>query len=163
VKAPLSLEAQGRVVHHAMLAASESGAFDAQAATAVSRRMAELQDGVTGGKWQDLAPACRAAYPQVAKTEVELPAGRLDAQLVCAELADFLLTALAEQVQDYAADLSEYRRLRLALNDALGPGLRARTGAARDAQQAEKRKALAAASGLGSPVAVMKACSKRFA
>ena len=80
-KAPLPLEAQGRILHYAMLAASEGEAFDAQVASAVSKRMGELEAGITKGKWQALIPACDAAYPVAAKTDVELPAGRTDALL----------------------------------------------------------------------------------
>src|SRR3954464_7484143 len=66
IKDPLPVEAQGRIVHHALLAASPGGAFDAQAANAVNRRMGELKDQVTSGAWQTLVQPCRTAFPAAA-------------------------------------------------------------------------------------------------
>jgi hypothetical protein len=163
VKEALPFAAQGRILHHALLAASEGGEFKAETANAVSRRMSELQEDVTKGKWKDLAPACAEAYPLVTKTAVELPAGRFEAQIACEELADFLTSALAEQEVSYGNELAPYSRLRRELNDAIGPGLRSRAGPSLQAQQVERRKALAAATQLGAPVAVMEQCVSRFA
>jgi hypothetical protein len=163
VKEALPFAAQGRILHHALLAASADGEFKAETANTVSRRMSELQEDVTRGQWKELAPACAAAFPLVTKTAVELPAGRFEAQIACEELADFLTTALAEQEIDYGNELAPYSRLRRELNDAIGPGLRGRAGSSLPAQQVERRKALAAATQLGAPVAVMEQCIARFA
>lgn len=162
IKAPLSLEAQGRIVHHALLAASADGAFVPDTANAVSRRMSELQEQVTGGKWKALAPACRSAFPEAGKDDVSLPAAPFDAQLGCNELADFLLTALEAQESDYANELGEYRQLNRKLNDRIAPGLSRRAGSQLPAQQRERRKALAATAKLGSPTAVMHQCIEQF-
>ncbi|HEY0414649.1 MAG TPA: hypothetical protein VGD66_16060 [Allosphingosinicella sp.] len=124
--------------------------------------MAELQDGVTGGKWQALIPACASAYPDAGGREVKLPAGRFEAQLGCEELADFLATALANQEADYGNELAAWSRLRRELNDALAPGLTARVGTALKAQQRERRKALGAIARSGQPMAVMAQCAQRF-
>ncbi len=43
IKAALPFEAQGRILHHALVAASEGGSFSGQKASAVSKRMSELQ------------------------------------------------------------------------------------------------------------------------
>jgi hypothetical protein len=161
-KAPLALEAQGRILHYAMLAAVEGDGFDAQRASAVSKRMTELEAGITKGKWQDLLPACTAAYPAADKTEIVLPAGRTDALLQCDEVANFLLDALARQNAAHADRLAGYRQLKQKLDRDLVAGLRARAGASPAAQQKERRKALAAATKLGSPVAVLDRCEKRF-
>jgi hypothetical protein len=162
VKAPLPLAAQGRIFHYALLAASEGGEFKAETANAVNKRMPALQESITGGKWRDLAPACDVAYPLAAKTQVTLPAGRLDAQLACEELAEFTSVALDGEEVNFGNELAAYRRMRSDLNDALGPGLRARAGGGLEAQTGERRRALAAAAKLGSPIAVLDTCTERF-
>lgn len=162
IKAPLPLAAQGKIFHYALLAASDGGSFEAETANRVNKRMGALQETITGGKWQDLAPACAAAFPVVDKTEVTLPDGRLDAQLGCEELAEFASVALEGAEADFGNELAAYRRMRSELNDALGPGLRARAGAGLEAQALERKRALAAAAKLGSPIAVLDACVERF-
>jgi hypothetical protein len=162
VKAPLPLEAQGRIFHYALLAASRDGEFQAETANRVNKRMGQLQESITGGKWRDLGPPCEAAFPAAAKTEVRLPAGRLDAQLACEELAEFTSVALEGEEIHYGNELAAWRRMRSELNDALAAGLRGRVGAGLEAQRRERNRALAAASGFGSPMAVLAACTERF-
>lgn len=163
IKAPLPLEAQGRILHYALLAASEGGEFKSETANKVSQRMGQLQEKVTGGNWQDLVPACRTAYPVAAGGEVRLPEARLDAQLACNELTDFVATALESQESTgYGNELSAYRRLASTLNDDIAPGLRRRAGSRLEAQQKVRREVLAEAARLGSPVAVIGECLKRF-
>jgi predicted small lipoprotein YifL len=162
VKAPLPLAAQGKIFHYALLAASEGGEFRAETANRVNKRMGELQEGITSGKWRDLAPACAAAFPAAEKTEVALPEARLDAQLDCEELAEFTSLALEGSEVHYGNELAAYRRMRSALNDTLAPGLRARAGGRLEAQTAERKRALAAAAKLGSPMAVLDKCVGRF-
>jgi hypothetical protein len=163
INQPLPLAAQGRILHYALLAASEGGRFTAETAGAVSKRMSALQDQVTSGKWQDLAPACRAAFPAAAGTdEVTLPKDRLDAQLGCSELAQFTATALDADKAHYAADLDKYRDLRTKLSNRMGPALRSRVGSDFVKQRAAGHKALAAMAQLGSPVAVLDECLKTF-
>lgn len=162
VKAPLPLAAQGKIFHYALLAASAGEAFEADTANRVNKRMGALQESITGGKWQELGPACDSAFPAAGKTQVTLPEGRLDAQLACEELAEFASVALDGEEVNYGNELAGYRRMRSELNDALGPGLRARAGADLEAQTLERKRALAAAAKLGSPIAVLDACAKRF-
>ena len=160
---PLPLAAQGRILHYALLAASQDGHFSAETAGAVSKRMSALQAEVTNGKWQDLAPACRAAFPAAAQTgEAKLPSDRLDAELGCSELAQFTATALEADKAHYAAQLSDYRRLKTRLSDRLGPALRSRAGSNLTAQRAAGDKALAAIVQRGSPVALLDQCLKQF-
>ena len=159
----LPLAAQGRILHYAVLAASDGGHFSAETAGAVSKRMSALQGEVTSGKWQDLAPVCRTAFPAAAQTgEARLPANQLDAQLGCSELAQFTATALEADKATYGAQVTEYRRLRTKLSDRLGPALRSRAGSNLTAQRAAGDKALAEIVQLGSPVAVLDQCLKRF-
>jgi len=163
IKAPLPLEAQGRILHYALLAASEGGEFKSETANNVSQRMGQLQAKVTEGKWQDLGPACRSAYPIAAGGEAKLPEVRLDAQLACNELTDFVATALeSQEATGYGNELSAYRHLASRLNDEIAPGLRRRAGSGREAQQKLRRQVLAEAAQLGSPVAVIGQCLKRF-
>jgi hypothetical protein len=162
VKAPLPLAEHARIVHYALLAASEGGEFQPAAANAVSRRMSVLQDRVTSGKWQDLVPACAAAYPATAKGDPKLPDDLFAARLQCNELAQFLTNALKSQETSYGNEIASYRNLRIGLNDAIAPGLTALAGSGVAAQQRARHKALAEASRLGAPVAVMARCIDRF-
>jgi hypothetical protein len=146
----------------ALLAASRAGEFEPDTATAVSHRMSELQDQVIAGKWRALIPVCASAYPEVRAAAAKLPADRFEAQLACAELADFLATALASQEVSYGNELAAWSRMRRELNDALAPGLKARVGGDLKAQQRERRKALGAIARSGPPMAVMQQCSERF-
>jgi hypothetical protein len=161
VNHPLPVEAQGRIVHHALLAASAGGAFDAQTANAVNQRMGELKEQVTSGAWQTLIQPCRAAFPAAANDAPELPKNALDAELACEHLAEFLANALDAQGR-YGHEVADFRRLRGRLNDRLAPALKARVGGSLAAQQEAGRKALARAASLGSPIAVMRLCVDRF-
>lgn len=162
VKAPLPIEVQGRILHYALLEASSGGEFDAESAGNVSRRMSEIQEQVTKGKWQALGPACASAYPETRTKTVELPSGRFEAQVGCVELADFLTKRLANQEVNYGNALAAWNRMRRETNDAMAAGLASRAGADLGAQQRLRRKALAEAARLGPPVAVMEQCVKRF-
>jgi len=162
VQAPLPLAAQGKIFHYALLVASEGGEFKAETANRVNKRMRELEAGITGGKWRDLIPACDSAFPVAGKTDIELPANRLDAQLACEELADFTDLALEAATKDHGNELAAYRRMGSGLNDALAPGLRARAGSSSEAQSRERDRALAAAAALGSPIPVLDKCMERF-
>jgi predicted small lipoprotein YifL len=162
VKAPLPLAEQGRIFHYALLAASRGATFEAETANRVNKRMRELEAGITGGKWSDLVPACDSAFPVAGRKDVELPAGRFEAQIACEELAEFASVALEGSEKDFGTALAGYRRMRTGLNDALAPGLRARAGSDTEAQSRERKKALAAAAALGSPIAVLDKCRERF-
>lgn len=161
VDAPLSLEAIGRVLHYPMLAGSAGGSFSSDTATRVQDRMAEIQDSVGEGKWQELIPACQAAFPAAAVKDVTLPADRFQAQLGCDELGDFLRAALKQQ-DEYVNELGEYRQLSNKLDPLLSGGIRRRAGSDTSAQQDERRKALATMAVAGPPVLVMRQCLARF-
>lgn len=161
IQAPLPFEAMGRIIHYPLLAGSEAGSFSPDVAAQVQARMTALQDGISEGKWQELIPACEAAFPATAVKQAELPADRFDAQLGCVELGDFLQSALEEQAE-YGNELAEYQKLGMKLEDGLTAGLRARIGESLPARQEERRKALAAIAKAGPPVAVMNQCLARF-
>lgn len=162
IQAPLPLEAQGRIAHYALLGASAGGEFVPATANAISRRTTELGEQVTAGDWESLAPGCSAAFPAAGKTDVALPADEFEAQLGCYELAGFLTTALAGQLTNERHERATYVGLHRLLGDRVAPGLRERAGSDRMAQRREQHKALAAAAQLGSPVAVMRQCVRRF-
>jgi predicted small lipoprotein YifL len=161
INAPLPVEAQGRIVHYALLAASRTGAFDAETANAVNKRVGEIKDKLTSGPWQTLIQPCRASYPAAGNDSPELPKNALDSELACEQLAEFLANALEAQGR-YRQEVADYRRLRGRLNDRLASALKARVGGSLAAQQEAGRKALARAASLGSPVAVMRLCAARF-
>jgi hypothetical protein len=144
-----------------MLAASAGESFSTDTAAAVQTRMSQLQDSIVEAKWQDLIPACHAAFPAAAVEQVTLPTDRFVAQLGCDELGDFLRSSL-EAKEEYLKELGEYRQLRRKLEATLAAGLRSRAGSENDAQQEERRKSLATMTKAGPPVAVMRACLARF-
>ena len=162
LKAPLPLAEHGRIVDYALLAASAGGEYDPQIAGAVSQRMQTLQDHVTGGEWQPLTAACKAAYPAAEKQDVALPDDRFEAQLQCNELARFMTQALTSQASSYRNEIADYRHLRERLNDTIAPALDARAGPKVSDQQKLRRRALADASRLGAPLATLARCLERF-
>ena len=161
IKADLPVDAMGRLLHYTLLGGSAGGGFSPETAGAVQKRMTELQDQVTGGKWQDLVPACRAAFPATAMSEVKLPDDRFEAQLGCYELGEYVHSALREQ-GSYDNELSAYRGLRDKLDASIGKGLASRAGGDLEAQQKARHKALAEIAKAGTPVAVLDQCRKRF-
>jgi hypothetical protein len=162
VAAPLPLAAHGRIVHYALLAASEGGTYDSGTAGAVSRRMAVLKEGIAEGKWQGLEPGCKTAYPAAERTQIALPDDRFEAQLQCAELGGFLYSALKAHEADYRNEIVGYRNLHLMLDEELARPLLARAGEDVEARRKVRHEALVAAGALGTPTAVMARCAERF-
>jgi hypothetical protein len=160
-EAPLSIESIGRVLHFPMLAASAGGTFSSDTAAQVQAQMTELQDSVIEGKWQDLVPVCKAAFPAAAVDQVSLPSDQFAAQLGCDELSDYLRSSL-EAKDEYLGELAEYRQLSTKLEANVAAGLRGRAGSGTEARQDERRKALATMTNAGPPAAVMRACLDRF-
>lgn len=159
----LPLEAQGRILHYALLAGAEGKAFDQDRAAAVATRMPELEGDITGEDWQPLVPACASAYPATAADRaVTLPAGATDARLACFALADFLTTALQRQGAEYGDQLRNYTSLKLRLDESIGAGLRQSGRASTEAGRTANSEALSTAAKLGAPIAVMTQCLARF-
>jgi hypothetical protein len=162
IKAALPIEAQGKILHYALLAGAESDSFSIEQASTVSKRMPALEADITGGKWQELAPACAEAYPAAAASEIELPSGRYDALIGCDEVAHFLTEALQRQEVQYGKELGDYAELRRKLESQITPGLHARAGSDTAKQQVERRKAMASMVKLGNPAVIAQQCVKRF-
>lgn len=160
VKAPLSFEAIGQVLHYPLLAGSNGTTFSSEAATAVQTRMTALQDSIAEGKWQQLVPACRAAFPAAYAKDVSLPADRFEARLGCYALDDFVSSSL--QVGKYENDRADLRDLKAKLDAALGADMQSRVGSDPRSQQEARSKALAKIAKSGSPAAVLNECKARF-
>jgi hypothetical protein len=121
---------------------------------AVNERMATVQDKIIAGKWQDLVPPCREAFPAAAKAQATLPDNARAAQLGCDELGEFINKAMARQSVEYGNELGEYMEFNRTIDSKLGGTSRKQTE--------ERRKALATIVQAGQPVAVMQQCIERF-
>ncbi|MBV9984199.1 hypothetical protein [Bradyrhizobium sp.] len=162
IQAPLPIAAEGHILHYALLGASADGRFSSETAGAIVKRMPALEPEITQGQWQTLIPACQAAFPEAEKSDVTLPAVKLDAQLGCGALAQFTASALEPAKSHYARELAEYRRLRGTISDRVGPALRARAGSDMAAQREAEAEAMAKIVRAGPPVAVLAECGRRF-
>ena len=108
-------------------------------------------------------PGCAAAFPPTQVDHPTLPAKPLDAMLDCYVLADFLQRSLGSQGPSFSAAALRYG----VFGDKLDPRLSVQLHAAGlrngPALVQAKAKALAAATALGQPPAVMAACEKAYA
>ena len=161
IKAPLPFKSMEGILHYPLLAGSTGDSFSRETASAVQKKMTELQDRIIAGKWQGLVPACKAAFPATVITKVELPADRFQAQLGCYELADFIRSAL-ENGGEYDNELSAYHELSMKLDPVLGAGLGSRGGTDFKSQQEQRHKALATIVKAGPPTEVMRQCVAKF-
>jgi hypothetical protein len=162
VEAKLTIEQQGSILHHALLAGAESGSFDQSRAAAVVNAMPGLGDKVTSGKWEPLVAQCQAAYPATkAAGPVELPADPLRAQAGCQELGGFITNALRASEADFPDRMRAYDAMRRGLDAKLGATARARGLSQVQADDARNR-AMAELIRLGPPTAVLDACVERF-
>jgi hypothetical protein len=93
---------------------------------------------------------------------VSLPVDRLEAQLGCDELAEFVGKAMARE-DEYGNELATFSQLSNALDRSSMPAaLRGRVGTSVDAQQVLRRKAMAKIAAAGSPMPVVRECIRRF-
>jgi hypothetical protein len=159
----LSFDDQAHVMHYALLAGSDSGAFDQERAARAAAKAQQVQESVTDAKWQDLVAPCAAAYPAAQpKPAVTLPADAFDAQMGCYTLASFLAKTMGG---DPAVEekLVEYGALNRKLDPRIGATLAAR-GVKTDSDQAKqlRNEALARTAKLGPLGTVLAACKARF-
>lgn len=162
VSAPLPLPVHGRIAHYALVAATDGGSYTPEVAGGVSRRMNELKEQITDGRWQPLEPACQAAYPAFERTDGALPEDGFEAELQCSELGEFLYSALKAHEDDYRNEIVGYRNLHLRLDEKLARPLLAKAGSDVEARRKLRHAALVSAAQLGNPVAVMEQCNRRF-
>jgi hypothetical protein len=164
VKGDLGFDAQTRILHYAMLEASEGGAFSAKKASEVVSRMGEVEKKVTDGKWQQLAASCDEAYPAVKKTTgIELPKAKFDAELGCYSLGDFLVKTVTTSDPAAQARLAELMQMRRDLDGPIGSGLKARGATDYEHTLEMKQGALGKIIKLGAPAETLKICTGRFA
>ena len=161
-KGDLSADAQGRILHYAMLYASESGSLETDKVNAVSKRMPALFDNTIKGKWQTLRPGCASAFPATQVTEPTLPGKPVDSMLECYVMTDFLRKALSAQGASYAQAATRYGVLTGKLDVEMSPALRAAGLRNGDALTSRKAEALASATKLGQPPALVSACEKKY-
>lgn len=163
LKAVLPFEAQGAIMHPAMLVAAEGDGFVTDTAAAVVKRMPELEEKITSGKFETLAEPCRQAFPQTAVTQIQLPADAFEARMGCFQLGGFLVRALKDTGESYGDQLSDYGSLRDDLDKTLAVDLKAKGVEPRsDAAEKLRKQALAKATRLGPPMEVMKACVAKY-
>ena len=162
VKGNLSAEAQGRIFHYPLLAASAGGSYDADIAAAVFKREHPIADAVTKGKWQDLKPACASAYPATTVTAPELPAKPLDSAIECYMTVDFMRKALAGAGQSYAEAVTRYGALVNKLDPKVSTELTRAGIKGNDAIQTRRKQGLADSAKLGPPPAVIEACTRKY-
>lgn len=163
VKGDLDFEAQTRILHYAMLAASADDHFSAKKASEVVGRMGEVEKGVTDGKWQALVRPCDEAYPEVRKTEgIELPKGQFDAELGCYSLGDFLVKTVTTNDPKAQAQLADLMKMRRDLDSSVGRQLKARGASDYERTLELKQAALGRMSRLGAPAETVRLCRSRF-
>lgn len=159
----LGFDDQTRILHYAMLAASDAGAFSAKKASEVVSRMGEVEADITNGKWQELESPCDQAYPQVKKTaDIELPRARFDAALGCYSLGDFLVKTVQTNEPRAQETLSGLMKMRRDLDSTIGAGLKARGASEYEETLALKQAALGKMVKLGAPAETAKMCTSRF-
>ncbi|RVT94526.1 hypothetical protein [Sphingomonas crocodyli] len=163
IKAELPFAEQLRITHYAMLAGSEGDSFNIDRASAVAKKMGELQEQITAGEWQKLEPACDEAYPATIKTSgIELPAGKFDAQLGCYAMGDFLRRSVATVDEKGQSELAGYDKMKRELDTAVGAGMKAKGANNFAKTQAMKNEALSGMAKLGAPAETMKMCTAKF-
>lgn len=162
VKAKLPFEAQAKILHYALLEGAAGATFDKARAATVANTMSTVGDTVTAGEWQALQGPCDQAYPAAARNEARaLPDDRLIARLGCDGLAAFMTTALREDESAYAERLRALAALQRAIDDTVGPALRARGIGAGQSIEA-RDAAMARLIRLGPPAKVLDACVAAF-
>lgn len=159
----LDFDSQTRILHYAMLAASEGGNFSAKKASEVVGRMGEVEKHVTDGKWQSLVSPCDAAYPEVKKTTgIELPKAKFDAELGCYALGDFLVKTVSTKDPKAQERLSELMQMRRDLDGPIGNGLKTRGATDYERTLEMKQGALGKMTKLGAPAETARICNSRF-
>lgn len=164
IAAPLPFEQQGRIMHYAMLAASEGKAFNTSRAAAVVDRMSQLESGITGGEWHMLVAPCGKAFPETkGEDKATLPADLLQARTGCYAMGAFFIKALGAQNAAYGAQLGAYSRMNRDLDQKIGAGLAAR-GIKSNSEAAStlRSEAFAHMVRLGPPMTVMSTCLAKF-
>ena len=159
-KAPLTIEARGKVLHYALLAGAEGKSFDAEATGAVIKRMPELADDVTDKNWKKLVQPCAEAFPMAPAVTV-LPKDPLISAVGCDQMSSFMRKALSTDMQ-YDSEVQRIGKLSMQLDEKVAP-LLAREGKTSDEKtQAVKLEAMSIFAKLGAPDKLIDACVARY-
>ena len=159
-KAPLTVEARGKVLHYALLAGSEGESFKPEATGAVIKRMPEPADEVTDKNWKKLIQPCEQAFPKSAAMTV-LPKDPLMSAVGCDQISSFMRKALSTGME-YDGEIQRIGKLSMQLDEKVAP-LLAREGKNSDTKtQAVKMEAMSAFAKLGPPDKVIDACIARY-
>jgi len=160
-KAPLTVEARGKVLQYALLAGAEGQSFKPEAAGAVIKRMPELADEVTDKNWKKLVQPCAEAFPVSATAMTVLPKDPLVSAVGCDQMSSFMRKALSTGME-YDGEVQRIGKLSMRLDEKVAP-LLSRAGKSSDAQtQAVKMEAMATFAKLGPPDKVIDACVARY-
>ena len=163
VSAPLAIDAQGQIVHYALLTGAADGRFSQDKAAAVMQQMQQIKDKIVDGKWQALVGPCKAAFPEAdPQRPVLLPKDVLQSEMGCYTLGKFMVKALSTQGPAYEEQLLKYGELNRKLDPKVAVALDRRGIRSEGARKAEQDNALAKAVKLGTPTKVMDACSARY-
>ena len=163
MKGDLDFDSQTRIIHYAMMAASDGGKFSTTTASAVVDRMKAVEADVTNSKWQPLVAPCDQSYPLAKKTSgIELPSARFDAALGCYALSDFLAKTVTTNDPAAQETLSGLMKMRRDLDATVGSGLKARGAGKYENTLSMKQDALARMTQLGAPAETLKLCATRF-
>ena len=159
-KAPLTIEARGKVLHYALLAGAGGKSFDAEATGAVIKLMPELADEVTDKNWKKLVQPCAEAFP-VSTAATILPEDPLMAAVGCDQMSSFMRKALSTGME-YDGEVQRIGKLSMELDKKVAP-LLARAGKSSDAQtQVVRLEAMSTFAKLGAPDKVIDACIARY-
>lgn len=163
VAGSLAFERQAQIIHYALLAGAEGEQFSTDTASAVVQKMQDIQEEVTGGDWKALVQPCQTAFPETDLARpVALPEGASDAQVGCYALGKFMMRALSVQGNAYEKQLLAYGKLGRDLDPKVARSFDQRGITSDESRQAQRDKALAKFTKLGSPAKVMEACTARF-
>lgn len=162
IKAPLAVDAQGRILRYAVVTGVEGDSFSMDRASEVVQRMPkEAETLLEGNRWKKMREPCAAAFPAPAQGEVKLPEDTLTAGMGCDMMRQFVGKALATAGQ-YEETLRGYSKLEEALDKKLAPLMSARGLSSEDKALEAKRKAMASFAKLGNPTQIMDTCVKKY-
>jgi hypothetical protein len=163
IAAALPFDRQAQIIHYALLAGAQESEFSTDTASAVVKKMQDIQEDVTEGKWKALVQPCATAFPEAdIARPVSLPASAGEAQIGCYTLGKFMMRALAVQGSAYENQLLAYGQLGRDLDPKVARSFDQRGIRSDQARQRARNKELSKFAKLGSPAKVLDACTAQF-
>ena len=164
IAAALPFDRQAQIIHYALLAGAQESEFSTDTASAVVKKMQDIQEDVTSGHWKTLVQPCANAFPEAdLGRPVSLPANGGEAQIGCYTLGKFMMRALAVQGSAYEKQLLVYGQLGRDLDPKVARSFDQRGIKSDEARQKARDKELSKFAKIGSPAKVMDACTAQFA